>query len=364
MKKYDFLTSHKKRALYFSASMVFFWSNTSQAACYLSSSPYSTAAIATPFEGAISTTPNTIVGKRIVTLARWTSNFTPNVTVKCTSSATFYYRTNVSTSGLVNSGFTDDAGWPVYRTSYPGIGVGISPGKQINTLRPINHTSTSHSVYYPSMQIYLIRIGDIAPGIFSASMLPFSSVTVSLGHSNSMVQIGGMTLTGSIAITAPTCTTPDVLVDMGDWSAGVFAGKNSGTEWRDASIKLTNCGQFHGEWLFTQHHIQGTSHTAQYANTWTLSLTPLYGTEDAANGIMKIDSSSGSASGVGIQLGYGSTATAGANLVNFLVDKTDNLPTTGDTTINIPLAARYVQTEDTITGGRADSKATFTISYK
>ena len=339
---------------------IFCWSNYSLAACWLTSSVYTTAAVATPLEGSISVTPDMPVGTHLGSLIKNNNRGTAGSLVKidCTTTQAFYYRYNVS--GLVNSGVMS-GGKTIYRTSYPGIGVWV-PSEALNKLESMGYLGSSYSRGAPSFAMEFYKIGDIAPGVFDGSTLP--AYTQSIGHSNSMVQIGGMRPTGSITITAPTCTTPDVLVDMGDWSVGTFAGKNSGTVWRDASIQLTNCGQFHGNRITIQRNLDGTSVITPRPNTWTLSLTPLYGTEDAANGIMKIDSSSGSASGVGIQVGYGSTASAGSNLVNFLVDKTDNLPMTGDTTINIPLAARYVQTEDTITGGRADSKATFTISYK
>jgi type 1 fimbria pilin len=76
---------------------------------------------------------------------------------------------------------------------------------------------------------------------------------------------------------------------------------------------------------------------------------------------MSLSASADSATGVGIQIASGNTSIN--NSFNFAQERTQALPKDGTTTLKVPLVARYIQTEDRVTPGRADGKVTFTINY-
>lgn len=80
-------------------------------------------------------------------------------------------------------------------------------------------------------------------------------------------------------------------------------------------------------------------------------------TVNAKSGVLKLTSSAGAASGVGIQILNGATPLA---LNETVAIKTN----TSAGTYTIPLKARYYQTESSIIAGTANSTATFTLTYK
>jgi type 1 fimbria pilin len=175
---------------------------------------------------------------------------------------------------------------------------------------------------------------------------------------------------GKVTISAPTCTTPDVSVNLGSYEIGEhFRGLNSTTPWKDASIALTNCSTFYGFYnstnspLILDYNTLRKTSTSSLNNSVGVRLTPITKALDAANGVMAIDSTvSGAASGVGIQLGWGESTQA-PTLFNFSEEQSLALPKDGSPTIRIPLAARYIKTATTPTPGRANGKVVFTINY-
>ncbi|WP_241613803.1 fimbrial protein [Rosenbergiella epipactidis] len=79
--------------------------------------------------------------------------------------------------------------------------------------------------------------------------------------------------------------------------------------------------------------------------------------QNANNGVLNLNSGTGSASGVGIQLLYNDQPLVLGT--SFLVGTT-----TTSGTYNINLKSRYYQTSNTITTGSANSSATFTLTYR
>lgn len=92
-------------------------------------------------------------------------------------------------------------------------------------------------------------------------------------------------------------------MDLGTWKVNHFTGKGAATDWRDASLVLSNCLCFHG---YDASHIKGYGTAISYnssstLNRWRLTLYPQNGTVDTVNGIMSIDRAvQHAASGVGI----------------------------------------------------------------
>lgn len=78
--------------------------------------------------------------------------------------------------------------------------------------------------------------------------------------------------------------------------------------------------------------------------------------QNANNGVLNINSGTGSASGIGIQILYNDQPLVLGT--SFLTDTTTN------ETYNINLKSRYYQTSSNITAGSANSSATFTLTYR
>ncbi|MGR7721664.1 fimbrial protein [Klebsiella aerogenes] len=253
----------------------------------------------------------------------------------------------------------------IYKTNIPGIGIVFDRADDIYPHECGVTIGCFIDGFARPHYFYLVKTGNVTPGILNGSQLPVFHR--SLGPKQQMLEIWTRRLSGQVIITAPTCQTPDVRVEMDKWSVSHFTGKGATTAWKDASITMNNCGQFYGYSAGHNHSFSGgISHTGPAVkNTWELNLAPQNGALDAAKGIMAISpDAEASATGIGIQLGFGSTTSAESNLVNFTVNKSESIDTSGVSTIKIPLAARYIQTEDKVTAGRADGKLTFTITYK
>lgn len=78
----------------------------------------------------------------------------------------------------------------------------------------------------------------------------------------------------------------------------------------------------------------------------------------ASNGIIAINSSGNSASGVGVQVLYNNNPVVFGQFFNV-----GSIPSAG-ATLNIPLTARYYQSESTVVPGIANASATVTMSYQ
>lgn len=326
-----------------------------------------------PISGTISVPPNTPVGKEIyrqnVNLANPSATF-----IYCTTAGQYYYSFQYLTTPITPPTYSS----VVYNTNISGIGIKfstsiLSAGDFPATAASPTCTSAASSCGWvygftaPSW-FSLIKTADtIAPGTLQASSLP--SVVYSLGQSGNMVNIYKISLSGSLQITAPTCNiTPasqSMTVNMGKHDIADFTGKGATTEWKNASIQLANCGQFFGnsQGGNTMATFNGTvvTYNSLTNNYLSITLSPLNGIQDAAKGIMKIDASSGSASGVGIQL---STTESTSGLVNLSTPVTQSLPKDGTQSITVPLYARYIQTENSIVAGNANGRLEYVITYQ
>ncbi|MFC0138973.1 fimbrial protein, partial [Erwinia mallotivora] len=94
-----------------------------------------------------------------------------------------------------------------------------------------------------------------------------------------------------------------------------------------------------------------------------LSLSPNTPIIDSYKGILAVKSGNGSASGVGIQLAWGTQSAPSPQWVNFAESRQFFLPDDGSTQYSLPLMARYIQTASQVMPGKADATVTFTIYY-
>lgn len=282
-------------------------------------------------------------------------------------------------------------GGKVYKTSIEGVGIAISRSSegdaailgQPNYQYPGDVNSLveggSYMPFMTNRTIYvtLIKIGAIAPGSYTFDGTTLPTVSLSVVNALTHPATAGLPIKayvikfqGQLTVSAKTCTTPNVNVTLGSFDIRqYFTGLGSATPWVDASIALTDCPTFYGYYnannstLMFDYSIGGALVASSTNNRIGLRLTPTTEVLDAANGIMAIDSSvSGAASGVGIQLGWGDNAQAPTPF-NFSTEKVVTLQKDGSPTIRIPLAARYIQTAEVPTPGKANGKVVFTINY-
>ncbi|WP_114194434.1 fimbrial protein [Edaphovirga cremea] len=283
-------------------------------------------------------------------------------------------------------------GSAVYETGIQGVGIAISQGSDgrgatlgqpvykypndFNTLL----TSGFYQPYLADNNIFvsLIKIGPMNAGSHNleAVKLPSANITLINPLRHPITSTGLpikaiiVKFQGQMTVNTQTCTTPHVNVNLGSYDIQHnFTGTGSTTPWIDASIMLTNCPKFYGFYnaanstlMFDYSTGKGIVATST-SNSIGVRLTPVGDTINSANGIMAIDPTvSGAASGVGIQLGWGSNSQTPI-LFDFLAEKTMTLPKDGTSTIRVPLSARYIQTATTPTPGKANGKVEFTINY-
>ncbi|MHA7848218.1 fimbrial protein [Serratia sp. D1N4] len=256
----------------------------------------------------------------------------------------------------------------VYETGVPGIGVVTSYwGRSIPTDRTtINVGSNAPYTGFVGAEfdLILIKIGPVSPGTIRGADLPSVAVQVT-PQGGVPLSLNGISFSGTINIVSQTCQTPDVHVPMGTVNiAQNFKGLNSASAWRDASIRLTNCPRFYGTKFQVRSYTSvGTPSSIPTANSLELKLAPNTSIIDSAKGILGIKTGTESATGVGIQMAYGNIGDASPALVNFANSRSFNMVNNDSTTQTLPLVARYIQTSDQVTPGKADAAVTFMINY-
>lgn len=258
----------------------------------------------------------------------------------------------------------------VYNTSVPGIGVAAWSDNN-NTALPTDAWVVSNiNNFYVRINVILsfIKIGQVSPGTITAASLP--SIQLDFAPDPSMtgfpIRIYNLKYSGTINVVSQTCTTPDVNVSLGSYETSIFNAVGTVTPWIDASIVLNNCPRFYGYYNDASYNNStgaGTTTTnTAVANTLNVKLTPQNSIWNTANGIMNVTSGTGSATGIGIQLAWGDKS-GSPQPMNWSSNYNYTPGNTTATTFKIPLSARYYQTSNTVTPGRANGNVTFTINY-
>lgn len=328
-----------------------------------------------PLSGSISVPADIPVGREIYRLKVSMAN-QGKVKVDCTSAGQFYSLYSYLTRPSPVSTYSNT----VYETGVPGIGVKFVRGNSTadfpSTVSLGTCNNTLNCVYSngwsaDSRFVLIKTASTVTPGTVQASNLP--TALYSFGQNGNMVNIYQVSLTGSLDITTPTCNiapaSQSMTINMGKHLNTAFTGKGSATGWKNASIQLINCGQFYGNIPsgYKSGDFDGNTFTPDDPNVnnfLTITLTPRNGTAnttDAANGIMKIDEYASKATGVGIQL---SSTESTSGLINLTSGISQNLPKTGTSTVTIPLYARYIQTENSVTTGIANGRLEYVITYQ
>lgn len=281
---------------------------------------------------------------------------------------------------------------PVYPTNVAGVGVVLwtAPSGTTNYImlssaqQPYSVFSTDTPQRRVTLNVSLIKTGPIASGAtVDASSFPTVSwrVPATAGYTGLPIRLFTSTFTGSVRFISQSCTTPDLTVNMGSYDRDDnFKGVGSYTKWVDSSIQLKNCPKFTGYYgnagigqniLNPQggEIISSTGSTSggiRNANVMTVTLSP---TTAVANDVIALTKSTDSATGIGLQLGYtpgnaDATATSPQKIWSAGNTWDVTAPSDGRSTIKIPLAARYYQTDANVIPGKANAQVVFNIEYK
>ncbi len=367
----------KKTSIIIISALLYLSSPTSWASCaFENEAGYITSmkSLTMPITRVISVPPDVPVGNEIYRL-RITLTDQGGIYVACTSPGQFYLGFKYATTPLLPTAYSNT----VYETGIPGIGV-----KFVRDNNAADFPTTLSSAGCPaslgcfygsgwnanSRLVFIKTASTVTGGVIDASQLP--TALYSFGQSGNMLDVYKITLTGSLQINTPTCDISTVsqamTVNMGNYHISAFSGKGSATGWKNASIQLANCGQFYGNVTsgYTGGTFNGTTtSTAGTRNNFlSVTLYPQNGTRsttDAANGIMKIDDGTPGATGVGIQL---SSSESTSGLIDLTTGITQILPKDGTRNITVPLYARYIQTENSVTAGKANGRLEYVITYQ
>lgn len=275
----------------------------------------------------------------------------------------------------------------VYPTNISGIGVAFTANGTTTITKksamhrpsmPFSFGTAGNYGVRPTISISLIKTGPVAVGAeVTGNFLPtfIQYAGAQAGYTGLPITTYTLDFSGSIKIMTQTCKTPDVDVSMGSYELRqYFHGVGSVTPWKDSSILLENCPAFTGYYSGSnsQQSVIAGSGSSPAGGTLTsnlleVSLQALNGYLDSTNGVIKLDSSSGSANGIGIQLGYSPDINSSPTSPTSIWKNGDawkiTPPSDGRKSFRIPLAARYYQTDKVVTPGKADGKVIFTINY-
>jgi len=286
--------------------------------------------------------------------------------VKCDNP---YYIVHSVERDLGDSGERNSGVQTVFNTTLSGVGVYFpslnATGRQYIT-GPYTSTLSSSGPFIRAA-IVPLSTGSTSYGVLNGEVgLPRYTIYATESSSGEQISgsyvIGSYLFAGLITYIAPTCIAEDKEIFLGDHSVGAFTG-SSATEWVDASIVM-RCDQsfanaYNDVQAYDNTHTNVAT-TTRPDNYYSVSLSPVYGFIDSDRGIIDLDGGSGvSATGVGIQLSRTQAEISWGGVYQWT-----DLNTPASNSINIPLFARYIQTESTVTPGSANSKVVYTVTYK
>lgn len=239
------------------------------------------------------------------------------------------YRWELSKWGTLSS-----LGSNIYNTNLPGVGIRLTntaSGKML----PYDQSMSPNAYVVVSgngIKSELIKTGDITGGTLDTGMLARASVA-------NQFYLANVTLNGTNTITSESCsvTTNPVNVPLGDHGKSEFSGPGTGTAWQTFNINLS-C-------------VQGARINVRIDATAD--------SDAGVPGVIKLDSDPVNASGVGVQLWYRYEDSP----VQFGQERYYYTSPSGGNEY-VQLQARYYQTTQSVTAGKANATATFTLTYK
>lgn len=212
----------------------------------------------------------------------------------------------------------------------------------------------------PTMSLF--KTGPVADGaVIDGASLGRLSFRIRVADSD-VLRLVSVNLSGQIKLVSSTCNTGDVNVDMGKQKISTLTGKGSAMPVVKFVVTLTNCPAFvgfnsnSGVDSPTSSENGVISPGTRKANTLMIQVDPVRSPIDAATGVLSLETGAGMATGVGVQLldenGNPRALSTPVLVSQALVDP-----------IKITFGARYLQTATTVTAGKANAVATYTITY-
>lgn len=265
----------------------------------------------------------------------------------------------------------------VYTTNIPGIGVVVGyDDNAVTTMSPYRLGSYLIKLepgapelilgLAAKFDLSLIKIGSTPPGNYTINASTFPTAKLFFTGSANVyglpVTVRRINYSGTLTVSAQTCTTPDVNVPLGVHDASELSGGNNTTSWVEFNINLVNCPEFRGYYPGSNPvNLTAGLYGVSTHNQYGLTLSPTTSIIDAELGIMNVIQSKEAAKGIGIQIA--SIKSGLKSPFNFNAEEKYTSPSDGVNIINIPMAARYIKVSSNTSPGEADGKITFTINY-
>ncbi|MPV69572.1 fimbrial protein [Burkholderia sp. BE17] len=248
-------------------------------------------------------------------------------------------------------GTNEYLGKNIYATGVQGVGMKIrwAPRAEPSGFWPASNyqTTTLNPSSAAKLEVQLVKTGSVGAGQLIGI---FGENNGTGGQISGLVWNFRWSAPIILVPKTPTCTvaTPSIAVPLGAMPKTIFKGVGSTSNARPFDIKLTCSGGDPG--YLTAVYVTLTDNTRKGNETTTLSLIP----ESTATGVgIQVLRNNGTA-----LVAYGPDSNVLGNTNQWLAGST------GNGSFNIPLSARYVQSAPTVTPGKADGRATFTMSYQ
>lgn len=263
---------------------------------------------------------------------------------------------------------------PIYKSNVNGIGVSLHNDSNPNFKSPYSnevHIVTSHTSPWVqinngvgiTLNLWALS-GNTSHGVFDGASLPRAIFYITdtpggVFDSNAAI-VARFSFSGQVIFNSPTCLIEDREIFLGTYPVSKFSGAKI-TDWVEASVTMKCDRAFSSSsnsFKSSSHPNYGPETSIGSTNYYRTSIDAVNGFIDSARGIMAIDS--GGASGVAVQISRGQYED---NFSSLHWDTAYNVEQNTGTFL-MPLYARIIQTESTVTAGKVNSKLLYTVEYK
>lgn len=330
-------------------------------AAYAGTCAPDTSAILPPVVAIATLNGSVTVGRDIpvgATIYQATFNRQPQqYAVSCQAGITSRQREYVTLPHPKSSYVDPNFGPNVYETGVPGVGVVVwYAGKAVPTQDTFT-TAPGVGQFINISQwfdVSFIKTGPVSAGQIRASDLPLFDYTVG----DNRLLIEQARFTGAVNFVARTCTTPDVNINLGDFTLDVLKGVGTTTSEVEVPIDLLNCPAFFGKFRRDRTTETGVS-TSITANTIDYRVDPTSTVLVPAAGVVALKP--GGATGIGVQVKDTNKAPLPFGTLrrpNVALTQVDGA------SYRISLWANYYQVSANPTPGKADATVTMTLVYQ
>ncbi|HKN02992.1 MAG TPA: fimbrial protein [Buttiauxella sp.] len=217
---------------------------------------------------------------------------------------------------------------PIWMTNIPGVG--ISFGQQT----PVAMGANRYGYWPNGRTLYFYKVGPTGSGNLTTGLVQQARVVSPTTMVGMNVQLTG----GSVTTVACSVNTTDLTFPIGNVNVNTFG---------------TTVGFVH-----PQTNTQNLGLTCDVNANVNVTMSGTQNPDTTNTSVLKLSNqgSAGVASGIGVQLVYGSTPLT-LNSAIFLKKATSSAT-------SLPLIARFYQTKSTVTTGDANATATLTLTYQ